>query len=161
MPPVALAVSPAPGPIPDLLSADAAVRVDLAELHQTLAFGFAIGTTPESFDTALANATLPPSAWDRASFAARSLPRSVVTRCLAIRIGGRSYAASIPYLLRVVGEPPRDDATRAFRRAVLEELAEKAAPGRFRADLRRDRPRSARSSAPRARRRSRSAGSRS
>jgi DNA mismatch repair protein MutS2 len=109
-------------PIPDLLSADPALRVDAAEMRQTLIFAFATGSSVDLFDQVLAGATLPPSRWDRAHFARDLFLEQLIERCLAVRIGGREYAVCAPYLLRAIAEPPRDPAVVAFRREVLEEL---------------------------------------
>ncbi len=56
-------------PVPDLLSATPAVRVDFGALRDTLVFAFAMGGSVESFEEALGGASLPPSAWDRTHFA--------------------------------------------------------------------------------------------
>lgn len=110
------------GPIPDLLSAEPAVRVDLAGLRQTLVFAFATGGAREAFDDALGGATLPASAWDRENYQRDLFLDELVARCLPVRIGGRVYPVCAPYLLRAIAEPPRDPAVLAFRRDVLREL---------------------------------------
>ncbi len=109
-------------PIPDLLSADPELRIDAAAMKQTLVFAFAMGSTVENFDQAIAGATLPRSRWDRAHFARDLFLEQLVERCLAVRIGGRAHAVCAPYLLRAIAEPPRDPSVVTFRRAVLEEL---------------------------------------
>jgi DNA mismatch repair protein MutS2 len=115
--------SRAHGPIPDLLSAEPGVRVDLTALRQTLVFAFATGGSREALDDAVSGATLPASAWDRAHFQRDLFLDDLVARCLPVRIGGRVQQLCAPYLLRVIAEPPRDRAELAFRRAVLRELA--------------------------------------
>jgi DNA mismatch repair protein MutS2 len=109
-------------PIPDLLSAAPAVRVDLAALRQTLVFAFAMGGSVESFEEALASAALPPSGWDRGHFARDLFLEELVSRGFPVRVGGRGQRVASAYLLRVLSEPPRARETLAFRRAVLEEL---------------------------------------
>jgi len=109
-------------PIPDLLSATPAVRIDLAALRQTLVFAFAMGGSVEAFEEALAGATLPASAWDRAHFGRDLFLDDLVERCLPVRIKGRACRVTTPYLLRAIAEPPRDPAELAFRHAVLSEL---------------------------------------
>ena len=109
-------------PIPDLLAADPELRVDRAEVTQTLIFAFATGSTVDAFDHALVGATLPRSRWDRAHFAKDLFLEQLVERCLVVRIGGRGHAVCAPYLLRAIAEPPRDLEVVTFRRAVLEEL---------------------------------------
>jgi DNA mismatch repair protein MutS2 len=114
-------------PIPDLLCADAAVRVDSAALRQTLVFAFAAGGAMEAFDGALSQASLPPSSWGRANFARDIYLDELVERCLALRIGDKVYRTSGRYLARVIGEPPRDPRHIEVRRGVLAELASSAA----------------------------------
>jgi len=114
-------------PIPDLLCAEAAVRVDAAALRQTLVFAFAAGGAMESFDAAIARASLPQSSWGRATFARDIYLDELIERCLALRIGDKVYRTCGRYLARVIGEPPRDPRHVEVRRAVLAELA--ASPG--------------------------------
>jgi len=109
-------------PIPDLLSADPELRVDRAELLQTLIFAFAAGSAVDAFDGALVGATRSRSRWDRAHFAKDLFLEQLVERCLVVQIGGRGHAVCVPYLLRAIAEAPRSPAVVAFRRAVLEEL---------------------------------------
>ncbi len=109
-------------PIPDLLSADPELRVDTAGMKQTLIFAFAMSSSVEAFDQAIAGATLPRSRWDRAHFARDLFLDQLIERCLTVRIGGRAHAVCAPYLLRAIAEPPRDPTVVTFRRAVLEEL---------------------------------------
>ncbi len=115
--------SPDAEPIPDLLSDEPAIRIDLQDLRDTLTFGFALGTTPEAFDRVLGAANLPASSWDHAAFERDLFLEDLVQRSLRIRIGGRAVTPCLPYLLRVMSEPPRDPAVVAFRQRVLEELA--------------------------------------
>jgi DNA mismatch repair protein MutS2 len=109
-------------PIPDLLSADPELRVNRADLKQTLIFAFATGSAVDAFDSALVSATPAGSRWDRAHFAKDLFLEQLVERCLVVQIGGRGHAVCVPYLLRAIAEPPRSPAVVAFRRAVLEEL---------------------------------------
>jgi DNA mismatch repair protein MutS2 len=121
-------------PIPDLLSDDPALRIDLAALRQTLAFAFATGVSLETFDQILAEARLPPSNWDRNHFGRDLFLGDFVQRCLPVRAGNRAFEPCAAYLERAVGEPPRDLAIVEMRRAVLGELARKKP---LRADLER------------------------
>jgi DNA mismatch repair protein MutS2 len=121
-------------PIPDLLSADPELRVDAAEMKQTLIFAFAMSSSVDAFDHALAGATLPRSRWDRAHFARDLFLDQLIERCLTVQIGGRTHGVCAPHLLRVIAEPPRDPRVVAFRREVLEELV---ASAERRADLER------------------------
>lgn len=123
MPAAMLPEASSPAPVPDLLCAEPAVRVDLTSLRQTLVFAFAMGGSMDAFDEALVSATLPASGWDRSYFARDLFLDQLVAGCLAVRIGGRGYNVCAPYLLRAIGEPPRDPEIVAFRRRVLAELA--------------------------------------
>lgn len=109
--------------IPDLLGAEASVRVDLNALRTALVFAFAAGGTPESFDDVLAAAKLPASTWDKADFARDLYVDDLVARCLPVRIGGRPMATSSRHLARVLTEPPSDPADTETRRGVLRDLA--------------------------------------
>lgn len=108
--------------IPDLLSAEPRVRVDLDGLRQTLVFAFATGGEVEAFERALAEAALPESAWDRSHFARDLFLQDLVQRCFPVRVGTRVFEPCVPYLLRVIAEPPRDPDVAAYRREVLAEL---------------------------------------
>ena len=110
-------------PVPDLLSADPTVRVDLGVLRQGLVFAFAAGASQEVFDGALASARLAPSAWQRASFARDLYLEELVDKCFEVRVEKTRYAASTRYLTRIVGEPPRDPRDVETRREVLRELS--------------------------------------
>jgi DNA mismatch repair protein MutS2 len=108
---------------PDLLAAEAAVRVDLKSLATALVFAFAAGGAPEHFDDAVAAARLPPTSWEKADFARDVYLDELVARCMPVRIGGAVHRANARYVARVLGEPPRDDDDLRLRRAVLTELA--------------------------------------
>jgi DNA mismatch repair protein MutS2 len=109
-------------PVPDLLCEDASVRVDASALRQTLVFSFAAGGPQEAFDDAVANAALPPSDWRRASFARDLYVDEIVDKCLALRIGPKTYRSVSRYVARVLAGPPRSEADVEVRRAVLAEL---------------------------------------
>jgi DNA mismatch repair protein MutS2 len=110
-------------PIPDLLSATPLVRVDAAALRETLVFAFAMGGEVESFDEALAGASLPATSWDRAHFGRDLFLAELIERYLPVRIGGRVHRTSAAYLLRALAEPPRAVEVLSFRREILAELA--------------------------------------
>ncbi len=109
-------------PIPDLLSAHARVRVDLATLRQALVFAFASSGSYDVFDEVTAKATLPASSWDRAAFARDLYLDEVVESCLRVHIAGTRYRTCSRYLARVIAEPPRDEHDTETRRAVLVDL---------------------------------------
>ena len=108
--------------VPDLVSNDSALRIDVAALRQTLAFAFATGVSVEQFDRAIGEMRLPPSSWDRAHFARDLFLSDFVERCFPVRAAGRAYEPCKPYLARVVGEPPSDPSIAEQRRDVLREL---------------------------------------
>jgi len=110
--------------VPDLLGDEPLVRIDLDELHNTFAFGFALGTSMDAFDRILGGAALPASTWDRGDFERDIFLEDLATRALRIRIGGRALSPCLPYLIRAISEPPRDPGVVAFRQAILSELAE-------------------------------------
>jgi DNA mismatch repair protein MutS2 len=112
----------APSPIPDLLSAQPRIRVDLDELRQALVFAFATGGEVDTFERITAAASLPASSWDPESFTRDLFLHDLVTRGLVVRAGGRTFKPCAHYLLRILGAPPCDPAEVAFRHAVLGEL---------------------------------------
>jgi DNA mismatch repair protein MutS2 len=113
-------------PVPDLLCADASVRLDASAMRQALVFSFAAGGPQEAFDDVLAGAALPPSDWRRASFARDLYVDEIVDKCLALRIGPKTYRTVSRYAARVLTAPPRSESDVEVRRAVLAELT--AAP---------------------------------
>ncbi len=110
-------------PVPDLLCAEPAVRVDLAALRQSLVFAFATGGATEAFDDAINKASLPPSLWGRANFARDVYLDELLEHSLAVRIAGTAYRTCSRYLARVIGQPPADLRDVEVRREVLSELA--------------------------------------
>ena len=108
-------------PVPDLLAVDAAVRVDTAALRQALVFGFATGSSVETFEGITSQAVLPASNWDRADFARDLFLDQLVLRCLPVRAAGRSFSHWAPLAgpLRGTG----DHQVTTFRQAILQELA--------------------------------------
>jgi DNA mismatch repair protein MutS2 len=108
--------------VPDLLCAEPAVRVEVSALRTALVFAFAAGGSPEVFDELIAGARLSPSTWDRSDFARDVYLDDLVSRCLPVRIGGKTFPACTRYIARVLAEPPRARADVETRRAVLSEL---------------------------------------
>jgi DNA mismatch repair protein MutS2 len=121
-------------PVPDLLCAQAEVRVDARALRQALVFGFAAGAPQESFDDVVGAARLPASSWRPASFARDLFVEDLVTKCLAVRVSVAVPPGPRRYVSRVLCGPPTNAADRDARRQVLGELA--ASP-RARSDLER------------------------
>lgn len=110
-------------PVPDLLAAEAAARIDVGALRTTLVFAFAAGGAADAFDAAIAAARLPVSTWDRDDFARDVYLDELVARCLEVHIGDRTYPPCARYLARVLGEPPTSPADVDVRRGVMAELA--------------------------------------
>ncbi len=109
-------------PIPDLICADAAVRIDLAAVREALVFAFATGASQEVFDGVLAGAALPPSTWKRGAFARDLYVDELVDKAFKVHAGGRTYPPCTRYLTRLVSEPPSDGRDVELRRVVLAEL---------------------------------------
>jgi DNA mismatch repair protein MutS2 len=109
--------------LPDLMCSEPAVRVNVGALRTALVFAFAAGGTPEVFDDLIAVARLPASTWDRSDFARDIYLDDLVTRCLPLRIGGKSFPMCTRYAARVLSEPPSLRADVDTRRRVLAELA--------------------------------------
>lgn len=109
-------------PIPDLLCETPALRVDFDDLHEALTFGFTLGTTADSFDRALATASLPASTWDCSAFERDIFLEDLVRRALKIRVPVKNHQPCFGYLVRVYGEPPRDINVVKLRQNVFAEL---------------------------------------
>ncbi|HEX3342976.1 MAG TPA: DNA mismatch repair protein, partial [Polyangiaceae bacterium] len=116
-----------PPAVPDLLCAEPAVRVEVSTLRTALVFAFAAGGSPEIFDGAIASARLPASTWDKSDFARDVYLDDLVSRCLPVRIGGKSFPTCARYMARLLSEPPTARPDVETRRAVLSELAASAA----------------------------------
>lgn len=117
-------VAAEPVSLPDLLCADARVRVDLHALRQALVFAFAAGAPSEAFDESLIASELPVSSWRRTDFARDLYIEEIAEKCLAVKISGKAYRACGRYVARVLGNPPCDGRDIQARRAVLAELVE-------------------------------------
>jgi DNA mismatch repair protein MutS2 len=109
-------------PVPDLVCAEPAVRIDLGVIRQVLVFAFATGASQEAFDGQLAKAELPASSWHRAGFARDLYLDEIVDKCFEVKVDGARYPVCARYLGRVVGEPPIDARDVELRRGVLREL---------------------------------------
>lgn len=109
---------------PDLLFANASVRVDLRALSQTLTFAFAAGAPSEAFDEALLSSSMPVSSWRGGDFARDLYVQEIAEKCLALTIAGHAYRTCDRYVARVLVNPPRDEGDVEARRAVLAELVQ-------------------------------------
>lgn len=110
-------------PIPDLLCAAPALRLDAAALKQTLTFAFASGAPGSAFAQVLEKAALPPTSWDPSAFAEQLFLADFVASCLRVKIDHRPYAVDQLSLRRVLSRPPEDLGVIEFRREILAELA--------------------------------------
>src|SRR5215208_2383185 len=119
-------------PTPDLLCHVPAVRLDAAQLKQTLTFAFASGVPSTAFAQILESASLPASTWEPQSFARELFLTELVTGCMKVKIAGRAYAIDRVNLERILGHPPTDRKVVEYRRQIMAELA--SAPA-SRADL--------------------------
>lgn len=122
---VTASLSPAdPSFVPDLLCAEAAVRIDMVAARQALVFAFAAGAPPETFDEILVAAALPESSWRRNDFARDLYVDELTEKCLALSIAGKAHRVCGRYVARVLAHPPSDERDVAARRAALTELVE-------------------------------------
>jgi len=111
-------------PIPDLLSADARMRISTAALRQALVFAFAAGAPQAAFDDVVGAADLPASSWERDGFVRDVYVDEIVDKCLALRVGAEGYRASGRYAARVLAAPPHDARHVEIRQSVLAELVD-------------------------------------
>lgn len=124
----AASVSPAPGLqepvlIPDLLHPTPMRRIDAEQTKLAIALAFASGVSGGVFSEALDRATVAPSTWDPASFAADLFLQQFVTRCLKVRVDGRDLPVATSHLVKLLAHPPADPGVVHHRRAVVGELA--------------------------------------
>ena len=110
-------------PPPDLLCHAPEVRVDAAQLKQTLTFAFASGVPSTAFAQLLESASLPASTWEPRSFAEALFLSELVAGAMKVTIGGRAYAVDCKNLKRILGRPPSDSRKVVeFRRQIMAEL---------------------------------------
>jgi DNA mismatch repair protein MutS2 len=108
---------------PDLMCADARLRLDRVAIREALVFSFAAGGSAEIFDDIVAKAALPRSSWEKSAFARDLYLDEIAAKTLALRIDGKPYPTCTRYLVRVLSQPPESAADLALRRGVLGELA--------------------------------------
>jgi len=112
-----------PVTFPDLLHPIAQKRIDVEATKLGIALAFAAGVSGGLFTDTLERATITPSTWDPATFAADLFLREFVTKCFVIRIDGHERLAHVSHLVRILGQPPSDLTTVQYRRAIIAELA--------------------------------------
>lgn len=109
----------------DLLHATPRVPLETDLLRRALRFAFESGDAGGLLGLALERAPLTGSSWELETFEPGLFLGVLVDECFAIHVGGRRYAPSRAFVLRVLGAPPRDLADVRARRDALAELAEK------------------------------------
>ena len=109
--------------VPDLLHATAVRRIDAEQTKLAIALAFASGVSGGVFSEALDRATVAPSTWEPASFAADLFLQQFVAMCLKVRIAGQEPTVATNHLVKLLAHPPADPATVHHRRAILAELA--------------------------------------
>ena len=112
--------------IPDLLHPTALRRIDAEQTKLAIALAFASGVSGGVFSEALDRATVAPSTWEPASFAADLFLQQFVAMCLKVRIAGHEPTVATNHLVKLLAHPPADPATVIHRRAILAELSSSA-----------------------------------
>ena len=80
--------------VPDLLHPAALRRIDAEQTKLAIALAFASGVSGGVFSEALDRATVAPSTWEPASFAADLFLQQFVALCLKVRIAGQEPATA-------------------------------------------------------------------
>jgi DNA mismatch repair protein MutS2 len=109
--------------VPDLLHPTPLRRIDFESTRQAIAFAFASGVSGGVLAEALDNASVAPSTWDPASFAADLFLQQFVALCMRARIDGHEPTLSTKHLVKLLAHPPSDSAIVHHRRAIVAELA--------------------------------------
>lgn len=109
--------------VPDLLHPTPLRRIDAEQTKLAIALAFASGVSGGVFSEALDRASVAPSTWEPASFAADLFLQQFVARCLKVRIDGREPVVATNHLVKLLAHPPADPAIVHHRRAVVAELA--------------------------------------
>jgi DNA mismatch repair protein MutS2 len=112
--------------IPDLLHPRAVRRIDLERTRLALTLAFAGGTSGGLFAEALDRATLAPSSFEPAGFAADLFLERFVAQSFKVRIRHQELVVGTAHLVRLLAHPPMDPAIVDHRRAVLNELVTSA-----------------------------------
>jgi DNA mismatch repair protein MutS2 len=112
--------------IPDLLHPRAVRRIDLERTRLALTLAFAGGTSGGLFAEALDRATLAPSSFEPAGFAADLFLERFVAQSFKVRIRHQELVVGAAHLVRLLAHPPIDPAIVDHRRAVLNELVTSA-----------------------------------
>src|SRR6478672_12066579 len=110
--------------VPDLLHPQPLRRIDAEHTKLAVALAFASGVSGGVFSEALEKATVAPSTWEPASFAADLFLQQFVALCLRVRIDGQEPVVTTSHLVKLLAHPPADPKVVHHRRAIVAELAE-------------------------------------
>lgn len=107
---------------PDLLYTAASQRVDARVLERALIFGFSAGDTNRAFERCVETARVAESTFDERTFGKDLFIAELVQHCFKLRIEGRTYTPSAPYLQRVLCNPPQSVEDVELRQRGFQEL---------------------------------------
>lgn len=124
LPPIDSAPPAGAPPYPDLLNPVPTLTVDAQALGGVLAFAFIAGDDGGVLGSALDNAPIAASTFSPDCFFHELFVEDLVQSCMTVRIGGKPVRVNRRYLLRLLSQPPAEQAAVAQRRAVWRELAE-------------------------------------
>lgn len=110
-------------PLPDLLFPHRHAMADSRLLEELLEMSFLGGDTGSDIDGALTAVALPPSSWSGEAFGEGLFLPELIETAFAVEVDGRRFPVHRRFLERVLGQPPTDRATIAFRQEILLELA--------------------------------------
>lgn len=113
--------------LPDLLNVVPTLTVDDALLRRTLAFSFIAEDDGGVLANALQQAPLAASDMDPECFFQDLFVDEFVRSCMKVHIAGRPVALDHGYLMRIVSQPPADEAVASQRQKVWQVLAEQPA----------------------------------
>src|SRR6185312_1074008 len=71
-------------PVPDLLSAEPALRIDAGTLKQAIVFAIAASASQDVLDNVLVSAKLPATSWRKGGFARDLYVDTIATKCLEV-----------------------------------------------------------------------------
>lgn len=110
--------------VPDLLHASPSTRIDFESVKLSIQLAFASGVAGGLFGDALDRAALAKSTFDPSAFAADLFVASFVAHCFRVPSGTGEASLAQKHLVRLLCNPPKDEATIHFRRAIVSELVE-------------------------------------
>ena len=110
--------------LPDLLNPLPTLTVDAQALRRALAFSFIAEDDGGVLASALERAPLAASDFDPECFFQDLFIDDFVRSCMVVQLEGRTLALNHAYLVRILSQPPADEAVTALRSAAWRELAE-------------------------------------